>query len=294
MQKLPYEQPFNNREIATGLWLAVVVFWLLGKEEIRKSFARVPQAFWQWKIVVFTLILITYVAGCTWLLEVMGIWNFSHLKGTIYWFIGSGFVMYVDFIGEERNLNLLKKAFWNCLKLIMILEFLIGFYTFSLPVELFFVPFLTLVVLLRSVTDYEKEQDVRAVQKLLDSLLLGTGILLVYHTLREVWAEPGSLLNRKTVQDFLFPVCLTLLFLPALYISKLMTMYELLFLRISILINHDDSLQRYIKWKTLLTCRWNIWKLENFGNYLTTKLSNIGNRNTVNDVIRGFQQGQAR
>jgi len=279
---------FNNREISTLFWLSVLAVWALRQEHLRQSFARIPKAFWKWRIVVLTLFLMLYVAACAYGMNRIGLWNPSHLKGTLLWFLGSGYVMFVQLLGEERNLGLLREIGFKCFKLILVMEFLIGMYVFSLPVELVFVPFLSLVVMMKAIADTEVEKDYRAVQKLLDGILIIIGFVLVYHTVREAASEPGRLLASKTLKDFALPIWLTLSFLPVLYLGKLAAMYQVLFVRISFLINHDERVQRYVKWKTLLLCRLNVWRLERWGRYLPTKLCFIEDRDDVQNVIRRF------
>ena len=59
---------FNNREVATGIWLVVAIFFGARNRGIREVSGNVLKSFWHWKLVVPAVLMVLHVTFCVFLL----------------------------------------------------------------------------------------------------------------------------------------------------------------------------------------------------------------------------------
>lgn len=74
---------FNNREIATGIWIVVAILFGLSKKNIRQSVLKVIESFFKLKILYWLFLMASYTAGVVAALEAITFWNLNLLKDTI-------------------------------------------------------------------------------------------------------------------------------------------------------------------------------------------------------------------
>ncbi|MEX2382839.1 MAG: hypothetical protein WD490_10675 [Opitutales bacterium] len=282
---------FNNREIATFFWGGLLAFWLFRKKSVSAPFASVFRQMLHWKIFVPFLLLFAYVALCVTTFQRLGVWEPAHLKATIYWTLGSGVVLMMKLLGEERNIHQLKGILCDCFRILVVIEFLVGLYTFALWVELILVPVVALLACMQAVAEHEKKPGIEAVRKLLDGALILIGVIILANTARQIAAEPGTVWAGETFRDFIIPILLTLSFLPFLYLAKLLYMYEMLFVRISIIHQQDPDFQRRVKRASIRACKLNLWALDRWGSYLPTKLALLDSPEDFQSVLLDFKKG---
>ncbi|WP_338825518.1 hypothetical protein MHOCP_10940 [Moorella humiferrea] len=139
--------PFNNREIATAFWFIVFLAFALRKADIRKSFMAVLRAFCQFKILLSVFLMVFYTLAVVRLLAAIGLWKVSLLKDTIVWLCVNAMAMMIRFITSDDAENIFQKVLTDSFKCIIVLEFLVNTYTFSLPTELVLVPILALIAM---------------------------------------------------------------------------------------------------------------------------------------------------
>jgi hypothetical protein len=143
-----------------------------------------------------------------------------------------------------------KKAAKDNLNLLVVLEFVINFYTFSLLVELIIVPVSAILVLMLVVADTEKKYD--RVVSLINRLLLILGAGLIFYALYNLLTNFNSFATLQTLTDFSLPPLLTLLYFPFLYAISLLFVYEIEFMRLRYSIK-SPSLRSYAKRRALLS-----------------------------------------
>ena len=133
-------QQFNTREIAVILWLGIFVLWALSQKSIRKSLLDVLKSLFQIKIFSVIIAAILYTGILVFILAQVGIWEWSLLKDTIYWFLCSALVLLMNTDKANQEKGFFIKILKDNLKIILILEFILAFYTFNLLVEIVLVP----------------------------------------------------------------------------------------------------------------------------------------------------------
>lgn len=112
----------------------------------------------------------------------------------------------------------------DSLKLTVVLEFIAGNYTFSLPVEMVFVPALACVGILAALAG--TKQEYAPVKKLLDGLLVIVGIWLFAHGIFLIVENWNDFAQLSTLRDFYTVPLLALVFIPFAYAVHLFARYE--------------------------------------------------------------------
>lgn len=250
---------FNNREIALISYLLIFIIWALTQKKIRKSFMPVVKAIMAWKILASIFALVIYVALVVYGLFKIGLWDKSLIKDSIYWTLGVGLVIMMSFdkaLKEEHYFkNLVKENF----KVLLIIEFIVGLYVFGIITEFILMPFVILFSMLLGYTENYKEHE--QVRKLINGLfgILGTVYLIYsgYH----IYSDFNGFATTGNLKIFLFPILMSISFLPFAYSYALLVHYESLFVRLGFFLK-DKKLRRFAKWRILLSVNFSILRLK--------------------------------
>lgn len=87
---------FNNREKAIIIWLLIAIFFMMFKEDIRKSMLNILKILFSKLLFVF-LAMFLYVAATVFLLHEIGFWQFTMLKSTIFWIFSVALIMLFNY-----------------------------------------------------------------------------------------------------------------------------------------------------------------------------------------------------
>jgi hypothetical protein len=243
---------FNNREIATAIWLIIACIFLLFIGNIVTSLPNLFKAFFKTKILTPLFLMMTYTTGIVFILYQVCLWTTSLLKDTIYWFGSTGIVLASKFITSRNNVSLFKETVVDSLKIVMIIEFIINTYTFSLLGELILVPVVTFIVLINTIAETDKKYS--SVKKPTYGLLIIIGIAILGFAISKAVSDYKILGSMETLRSFLLPPLLTLLFLPFLYFLVLCSNYEQLFVRLDLGHKKSKELKRYAKKEIMKHC----------------------------------------
>jgi hypothetical protein len=249
---------FNNREIAVIVWFSILSVWLLKHKSVRHSLSGVVKILIHRQILTVLLLLIIYISLLIFGLQWMGLWDaFSHLKDTIAWIVGVALVMVFNVPGTLKGESLFRKAIKDAIKITIILEFVVGLYSLSLPVELILVPFITFLAMMQAVS--EVKQEYQGSKNLFQGLLVFIGVLLIWHSVRSLLFDANLIIIERLI-EMLMPSILTVLFLPFLYALALYSIYNSVFVRLNTW-NPDSKLLGYTKRKIFLHFGFNLGKL---------------------------------
>jgi hypothetical protein len=130
----------------------------------------------------------------------------------------------------------------------IVLEFLIGQYTFALWVELLIVPLTFLLAGMQLFT--RNETKYAPVNKLINSIWLLLGGVVIYHLTASVIQHFHDLLSIEILRQILLVPNLTLVFIPFLYVLSLRIVYEEQFILLSFKLQ-DKKLLRFAKWQVM-------------------------------------------
>jgi len=268
------EELFNNREIATGLWLLAFVVFAAYWKVIRTSFVSVLKSAFVPKILIPFSLSFLPTALVVLALAHFGLWDLSVLKETIYWVIGTGLVMFGSFDKATSLKELYKHTAKNTLKVAIFLEFFIGFYVFPLWIEMLLVPSITFIVLLSVVADYQKGKEYEPVRKFLKGVTVAIGLTVILCAVIAFIKHPKPLFTYENLELFLLPVILSFTYTISVYFVALYSKYELVFNRISYFLKLSNKDKFVIKFAAIKRCRLSVHTTGEMVRHLAIKLSN--------------------
>lgn len=277
---------FNNREIATAIWLFVIFVFMITKRDIRKSILGVFKSILKLKIHFLIFFMFVYTTAVIIILYQVGFWDISLLKDSIIWFFFSGIVMSVNSITSKKGENIFRKIIIDNFKVVMVIEFLVNFYTFSLIGELLLIPFVTVIFLLETVANTDKEYS--SVVKLMKGLQVIIGILILVYTTSNVISNYKSCGSLITLRNFLFLPILTLSFLLFIYFILLYSKYDLLFVRLNMGCEKSKELKKYARKKIIKNCLLSLNKVKKVLDMNTNNLMHISNEEDVDEIVKNL------
>lgn len=250
---------FNNREIALISYLLIFILWTFTQKKIRKSFMPVIKALLAWKILASIFALMLYVALVVYGLFSIELWDKSLIKNSIYWTFGVGLVFMMSFdkaLKEEHYFkNLVKENF----KVLLIIEFIVGLYVFGIITEFILMPFVIIFSMLLGYTEVYKEHE--QVRKIVNGLFVILGTVYLIYSGYHIYSDFSGFATTGNLKTFLFPIIMSILFLPFAYSYALLVHYESLFFRLGFFLK-DKKLRRFAKWRILLSVNFSILRLK--------------------------------
>ncbi|OBA10653.1 hypothetical protein A9988_15870 [Acinetobacter calcoaceticus] len=224
---------FNNREIAIGIWLLAILVYLAVSPKMVKariSFKHLLATFFVKQIMSVLGLMIVYIVFIVYVLSEMDLWNTNQLKNTVFWSISVGFMSIFNMESIKKDKSFFKHSVIDNFKLLAILQFVVGVYTFPIWFEILLVPVLVLIGALSAIAESEKKYH--QVKILLEYCLTIFGIILIIYTLYMLMTNFDEFGNEKTAYDFFIPPLLTLFYLPFLFFMLVYSTYEQVFVRL--------------------------------------------------------------
>ncbi len=276
----------NNREISIIIWIVIFSIWALTQKKVRAASVSVIKAFFAKKFVYGYLLMFFYIVMIIYPFYFLGLWGVFWIKNTILWIICIAFIMLMQF-SKATDKNYFINSVKHNSKILIVLEFIINLYVFSLWIELLLVPFSALIGGMIAIA--ETDEQYKSVKKLLDFVLSFMGIVFVAYALYKVSTDFGSFASKKTLVDFSLPILFTIMFLPFIYLIALYSNYETLFLRMPFFIENQGVLS-YSKRKILLSFGFNLKAVNRWGSHFNSLL--IKEKKDIDEAIKEFKNKQ--
>jgi len=273
---------FNNREVATAIWLFVIFFFMLIKKDIRKSLLKILKIFFGLQILSLLFLMIFYFVLIITFLYFIKFWNISLLKDSIIWFCFAGIVTVFNAATSPENEKIFRKIIIYNLNLIIILEFIINTYTFSLLKELIFIPSVTLIVVLGVFAETKSKYS--SVEKTMNKLQIFIGISILILSIFNIFTDFKNFGNLATLKSFLLPPIFSVSFLPFIYLVVLFLKYELLFSKLNLGQEKSKKLKIYAKRKIFKCCFLSLNKTSKALNMYICNLTNIKSIEDVDEM----------
>lgn len=273
---------FNDREIAIAFWTTVFFGWAFTRKEVRHSLFQLAKTFISLKIIIPFTLLFTYSFLVVLLLREIRIWSLSNLKETIYWFIFSGLIIAFRSVVDETTEKPIRKIIKELVAFTIILEFIVNTYVFNVLIELFFVP--TIAIFTAVYTYATIKTEYKIVEKYLGTLLVIIGIAMFTQAFIQIYYDFDKFARLDTLTDFILPPILTISILPAIYLLLLYAAYELLFIRVDIMLNSKE-MQRYAKKLLILHCGFKVGKLKYMLKFRVNQLYNTASKEEIRTIL---------
>ncbi|WP_394972602.1 hypothetical protein [uncultured Croceitalea sp.] len=224
---------FSNRELALLIWIVIIVITIVvvpKSSQIKESIKALFAAFFQAQIQLVLVSMLNYVLSIIYLLVKLGMWDFSDLKDTVFWLFSVAFLSVFEIQKIQKDRKFLKHLVLNNLKLIAILEFLVGVYSFSLLTELILLPILTSIGILTAFS--EGDEKYYPVRRFLNNLSLLFSLFLIGYAIYRIIVNVKSFFSTETLYDFTISPLLTLLYIPFLFFLMIYSTYEQVLVRL--------------------------------------------------------------
>ena len=217
----------------------------------------------------------------------LGLWDITYLKENIFWFIFSGLPIGFIVATSKIERGFWKKLILENLKFIVLIEFIISSFTFSIIIELLIIPVITIIVLINIVSKFD-EGDER-VEKITNIIITIFGLFVLFYSLYRLIAEIHSIGNISYLKSFLFPVVYSIISIPYMHTFKLIVEYEQLFVRLRCGRKRSRELDFLIKLRLFLFCNVQIKKLQVATNMNNYNLMSISSKDEIDSMITSYK-----
>jgi hypothetical protein len=220
----------NNREWALVIWASILACYLIlspNMKEVRTLFKKLLSSFFVRPIQTVVFLMLVYIAGIIYFLFEFQLWDIGQAKNTVIWVVSVGFMSLFKLEAIKKDRVFFKHSVLDNLKLIAIIQFVIGVYSFSLLVELLLVPMLAFA---------ESNDKYSQVNKLLNNLMAVFGLVVIICTVYMLITDFREIAKEQTIYDFTIPPLLTLLYIPFIFFMMVYSTYEQVFIRLSFFI----------------------------------------------------------
>jgi hypothetical protein len=279
---------FNTREIASAIWIFAFSIFIFTKGNIRSSLSSVLKALFKIKIIVPFILLFVYIAIIVNILYHFKMWNISLLKDTIIWTLFSATSLSFNSITTKDDEDLFKKLVISSIKIILIFEFILNTYTFSLIIELLLVPIVTIITLLEVMA--ESREKYKPSHKFLTGIQIILGMLIIISAIKNAISDYEVLGNLETLRSFLLAPVLSIFLFPFIYCLALYSAYEQLFIRLKLGSKKNRKLINYAKRKIIGHCKLRLKKVKAALNMGAYNLMNIQNYEDIDDMLKMYRE----
>lgn len=229
----------TTRDIAILIWLVPFSIFLLTRPDVRKSLGSLIHSFFTPKIYTPFLVTAILLVFIVIVLYRLGLWEFFLLKDTIMWYLVFGILSIVSSLSEHDYGSHYFKVVLDQLKLIVIFEYIMNAYTFTILIELIIVPLLFIVVFLAVYSSHNDEY--KPVAKFMAALQSIIGIIMLVSVILKAFSYTDPLVPGVALRSIALAPFLCVVFIPWFMLLFLLSSYEQLFIRFRIGIKKDPT-----------------------------------------------------
>lgn len=273
----------SSREWAILIWALLTVGYVSfssKRHSLTKSLKAVLGTLLSRHIVSAVALMSIYVSLIIYGLSQVGLWDSSQLKNTVVWYfaVAALYLFRLDHI--KSNPQFLRDAVFDQLKLIGVIEYLIGVYTFHIFFELILVPALFVLSAMLVLTETKPEHQYT--HKLLKGLLVVIGFCILSATFYLMFADFGKVASRDGIFDFAIPLLLTAAYMPFVGFMVVYSTYQTVLIKLRFSIKRKP-VELYARLAALLAFNFRINLLERWASNVA--LLNISSVRDVNQSI---------
>lgn len=270
---------FNGREKALVAWTIIILAYCLVNKKLRSSIWDIAKLIFASKLTLVFAAMAAYITVLVMILKNLGMWDISLLKDTLFWFFGTGVVLFMNTSKASGDPSQIKKMFRESFTLIVILEFIANLYSFHFLIEFMLVPVLVMITGMQVLANMEDKYKIS--RKPLTFILAVYGFFVLFYSIRVAAGDMVNFLSTHNLLSFAIPPALTVAFLPLIYVLALIMAYETLFIRLSIFIKSNPALLAFARWRVFLACNLNLKKLNKFADLYTKQFTQVKSRKDV-------------
>jgi hypothetical protein len=219
----------NDRQLAVLIWLGVAAVLMLLNHDLRRSLHSVIRSLLAGKVTIVFVMMTLWVAGELLLARRLSWWDTGMTTSTAFWFVGSGFVLFINTPKAAEEEHFFRRSFLTAIKLSVFLGVFMNLFVLNLPAELVLQLVLFFLFAMSAVASHKDE--FKQVKTLVDALIGIALAGLVIYEVATVASDWSTISHSGLVWQFFLPVWLTLGLLPFIFLAGVYSEYELAFLR---------------------------------------------------------------
>lgn len=272
----------SSREIAIVLWLTPLLVYCLIDPRLRKSLANIASLIASRPIRTILLLQALYVSLMLLALQHLGLWSatFAQVKATLLWFFLVASVSVFRAQSTQDDPEFFKKALQDNLRLVIVLEFVLSYYAFSLIAELLIFPVLVLFTALLAVSQADEKH--KPVETFVNTLFMGYGVFVIYYAGLRLFNDPTEFFQTQTFIDLYTPPLLSICFLPFVFFLSVYMVYETVFIQLSYTCA-DEALLKAAKRQAFFSFGWRTEHLKRWAT--STHYDRIERRSDIKRTI---------
>jgi len=233
---------FNNREIAIGLWIMAAVILLLFTKPTREILKTTLPILFCKKFIIFYIVFLCYLVGLLHILSWAELWNLKLLKDTIFWVLFVELPLFAKAIEKADGTHFFRKLLKDNIAISVIIEFFVGFWTFSLKAELIIVPATVLISALYAIASRDKKN--LSAKRFFEVVFAVWGVVIFINAISCLFISPNEFFSLDTLKSLLLPLALLIFNLPVVYGLALYNMYEQVFIRVKG-VKHEQTKMKF-------------------------------------------------
>lgn len=282
----------NSREWAILVWALIAIGYITSPPRwrtLKEPLLGVLRALGSRHLVSAITLMTMYVVMMIYGLARLGLWDFSLLKGSLIWFFSVAVFSLFQVNKFSESPHKLTGLVADSFKLVFVIEYLVGAYTFHIAVEFVLVPLI--VVFSALVAFAETKPEYESAHKFLNAVLVIVGTAILGSVMYLLVKDFEQVANRQAASDFVLPVILSALYTPFIAFMAVYSTYQTVLIRLqySIKKRHMELYARFVAMlifnvRTELLKRWS-------SNVAKCRLQTV---REVNQSFRQFFQMLAR
>ena len=218
------------------------------------------KAFFQKKIILILLSGQFYICLFIYLFYHIGLWSVTILRESIVFLLFTSISLIIKYISHKERVASIKELIEDTVKATVVIEFYLNIYTFSYCVELIVQFFLALFCLM-GMYNKRDSPELRTIYRCSQTMFYGLSFFLVSFSTYMMFSQWRDIFLKENVESLLFPVIVTLVYWPFLYMLSVVSVYEVWFVRIYFASNKEKELYRFRRNQVMKTCKINLDKI---------------------------------
>jgi hypothetical protein len=235
----------TNREIASLVWIGILVIYLGRKPDVRSSVFAVFRVLFRSRLGVALALYAAWMVGAIYFLAQIGFWEPSMAKDTAIWAV-PGIALFVGINKAWEEDGFFRRRLLEAIGLTAMLELYLNLSTLDLWVELIVQPVVTVLTLTSLVAARDPKNA--QIKPWIDRIVAVIVVLILIPPalqLVAVLSNPSSIRLDEALRTVLLPVVLTAFALVPVYALSVWASYEDVILRMGMLGNRG----RRVPWK---------------------------------------------
>ncbi|RBP30962.1 hypothetical protein DFR65_104221 [Oceanihabitans sediminis] len=277
----------SNREISILIWTVLFFVGLIvSSKGSFENILNVIKILFSKHFIPFYIVFGLYFTIIIIALNRITIWEFSLYKDFAYWFLTTGILLFFSANSLETYRDF-TNVILTAISITIILEFIIGFYNFSLVWELILIPFVTFIALLSLVAEMKKDdRNSKLVAKFLKNLLSIIGFGILACSIYNIIVSYNDFFTLSNLKSFLLPPIFTLIFLPLIYFTVLYMKYERVFVSLNRYKFLSNTRKRKIKYAIIKYANIKFKRIEKSNKVILFNKRELQNETNIKSYIR--------